>query len=230
MATSQSIGPIDAVAQKLYTDFVKLRGDSNDNLLAAYFKWYNAVVGAISKTFDPVLATRADINKTCLSFPVAKLNETVRAQFGAICPDGALQYLEMLKQQRDQQYMMIMQGDISYGTQFDQTANMIFMSAQSQLGQLLMSYNMNKVCVAPSLKKILPPIKAFIDGMVANRTKTTNNVTVVFKSALASSAAAITEIKAITAKLKSCATGTNAVTNACVATLARKFNLIMHSS
>lgn len=209
----------------------KLRSCSNEGLLTAYFKWYNAIIAIITKTFEPIVAAVVEYNKTCTNFPTATLTSSdLQQQFNALCPD-LLYHSRNLQDNKIRCFVMTSQGGDIKGSSFLSSFESVYMSFRNHMGQALWFYDWSKNCVNSLLKKSLPLAKTYIDCVIANRTKATANLTAVYKSSMTASSITANDVKALNSRLKACASKPASCTSAtcvsisaCVSALVRFLN------
>lgn len=76
---------LDSALQKLRVDVQKFRGDSSNELLATFLKWYNSLWTTVGMIYDPVVSSKNQWAATCKGFPLTMLTPDSKRLLEDLC-------------------------------------------------------------------------------------------------------------------------------------------------
>lgn len=205
---------LDSKLQQLLIDKQKFEGDSGNEVLQAFLKWYNSIMAAIDMVYDPAIASNNQLFAACKGFPVTRLTRENQQKFQAVCPLSIEQYLSRSEETTKS---IAPHADPSSTNEFGRSMSMIFQVVEETLMNLMGAYGYRKNCTAPHLTKFLPVWKSAVKNIIAKRTEITNSIPGEFKNSMAASSQATTALQSLTSRVTECRSSANM--NACISKL-----------
>lgn len=204
---------LDSKLQQLLIDKQKFEGDSGNEILQAFLKWYNSIMAAIDMVYDTAIASNNQLFAACKGFPVTRLTQENQQKFYAIYPLSIEPYLS----RSEESTKSIVLADPSSTNEFERSMRMIFQMVEETLMNLMGMYRYRTNCTAPHLTKFLPVWKSAVKNIIAKRTEATNSIPGEFKNSMAASTQATTALQSLTSRVTECRSSANM--NACISKL-----------
>lgn len=202
----------DYIFQQFRVEIQRFQGESAADLLSADLRWYNAMVTALGRIFDPIVDLKDLWIRACRDFPMVKLNSVNSEKMQDLCGYTPVQLQKSLT-------TLTFVDEKSEAQHFERSGDVFYQRFLSQTENLALMYNRNKICVYPQLRKLLQIWRDYVNNLTTRKAKVTRGVSDAFQNSTKESASLTRIIREIITRIGSCGRTTHP--NVCADSLVR---------